>query len=137
MSSEHVKPSAEAMEIAREAVLEHFHYCDAQCSQVGAGSDAALKIDALIATRLTAAESSLAEARARVADLQAALRKWPSLDCPCCGEEGAWAKYFEDGQPTTCGCGGTVVADGEGAHITIDDSDEECPKCGAEDSQRG
>ena len=76
------------------------------------------------AVTLRAERDALAK---RVGELEAHIRTWPSLECPCCGEEGAFAKYFEDGQATTCGCGGTVMADGD-AYITIEDT-EECPKC--------
>lgn len=69
------------------------------------------------------------KAEARVKELEALVQKWPSLECPCCGEEGALAMFFEDGQETTCGCGGRVSADGESASISIDDSEDECPKC--------
>ena len=62
------------------------------------------------------------------------LAKWPSLTCPCCGDEAAFATFFEDGQPTTCGCGGTVMADGD-ASIYINTADGICenPECAAKE----
>lgn len=71
---------------------------------------------------LAAAERERDEARTK-------LRKWPSIECPCCGEEAALARYFLDGDPTTCGCGGIVSCDGESCSIIM--PDDECPKCAA------
>ena len=54
-----------------------------------------------------------------------------TLECPCCGNVGAIATYFEDGQETICGCGGTVFADGD-AYIVV----SECGNaaCAADES---
>lgn len=67
-------------------------------------------------------------------EAQERLAKWPSLTCPCCGDEAAFATFFEDGQPTTCGCGGTVMADGD-ASIYINTADGLCenPECAAKE----
>jgi hypothetical protein len=84
-----------------------------------------------------AARTELASMRARLA-AQDNGRAWKALfeklrdslrylECPCCGDEGAFPTLYEDGDPTVCGCGGTIKADGEEAYISIDD--EDCPKC--------
>lgn len=63
-----------------------------------------------------------------LAEAKNALAKYPSpLVCPCCGDEAACPKFYEDGQETTCGCGGTVMADDGYAHISVDQC--ESPKC--------
>ena len=39
-----------------------------------------------------------------------------TLECPCCGEDGAYADaddMFEDGQALVCGCDGHVMVDTE------------------------
>lgn len=39
-----------------------------------------------------------------------------TIDCPCCGNEGAKADaegYFTNGQGLICGCRGSVVCDSE------------------------
>lgn len=50
-----------------------------------------------------------------------------SLECPCCGDDGALADaagFFFDGQPLACGCKGWVSLDAEtDPEITIDDCD--------------
>lgn len=70
--------------------------------------------------------------RAENARLKVRLSEWPSLECPCCGEEAIVATLFADGQETTCGCGGVVSVDPEAdedrAWVRID-IDEDCPKC--------
>lgn len=64
--------------------------------------------------------------RARVAELERELDRWPALDCPCCGKKAARATFFEDGQATSCGCGGRVYADGD-AFIRLDECEsKEC-----------
>ncbi len=73
----------------------------------------------------------LRELRAEIEKLRKFARAIPSLECPCCGEEGAFATGFLDGDPTICGCGGTVMADGEEAHISLPDTDA-CPRCDKE-----
>jgi hypothetical protein len=40
-----------------------------------------------------------------------------TLECPCCGDDGAYADpngQFADGQPLVCGCDG---------HVTVDEDD--------------
>lgn len=72
--------SEEAMVIASAYIL-HDPWCDPEmttkcnCTRPREVGDLASSIDALIATRLTAAESSLAEARARVAELERAVKE--------------------------------------------------------------
>jgi len=63
--------------------------------------------------------------------LRTILKEWPSLECPCCGEEAAMAAYFQEGDETICGCGGIVTVGDpeERAYITL--PDEPCPKCGS------
>ena len=84
-----------------------------------------------LAARAEQSERERDEALARVAELTATLQKIPSLECPCCGEEGAWPTMFADEQPLTCGCPGMVAANENGANIIL--SDEPCPKCGSEE----
>lgn len=83
--------------------------------------------------RLERAERERDEARELIAKLRDGVRY---LECPCCGEEGAFPTMYEDGDPTICGCGGQVSADGEGAYISIH-SEEECPKCSAPSALSG
>jgi hypothetical protein len=54
-----------------------------------------------------------------------------TLECPCCGDEGAVADAegcFTDGQPLTCGCPGMVSVDTESDPF-INNGDEPCAKC--------
>ncbi len=66
---------------------------------------------------------TLLDSAIRFAALKPELRY---LECPCCGDEGAFPMLYEDGQPTICGCGGHVSCGGEGAWINVHD---ECPRC--------
>ena len=54
-----------------------------------------------------------------------------TLECPCCGDEGAVADdrgEFFDGQPLVCGCPGHVTLDGE-SEPWINNGDSPCPRC--------
>jgi hypothetical protein len=54
-----------------------------------------------------------------------------TLECPCCGDDGAVSDasgYFTDGQPLMCGCPGMVSVDSESDPF-INNGDEPCPKC--------
>jgi hypothetical protein len=53
-----------------------------------------------------------------------------TLECPCCGDDGAVADQqglFYDGQPLVCGCPGWVTVDDDCAWIN--NGDEECLQC--------
>lgn len=53
------------------------------------------------------------------------------LECPCCGDVGAWAStegLFMDEQALTCGCPGLVSVDEDG-DVWINNGDEPCKKC--------
>ena len=46
------------------------------------------------------------------------------LECPCCGDEGAYPHedgYYYDGDPLACGCNGSVHADEGEAWINLND----------------
>ncbi len=54
-----------------------------------------------------------------------------SLECPCCGDDGATADdngEFFDGQPLTCGCPGHVNVEEDG-DVWINNGDQPCSKC--------
>jgi hypothetical protein len=54
----------------------------------------------------------------------------PTLECPCCGDDGAVADadgLFHDGQALICGCNGLVSVD-EDDGPWINNLDEPCPK---------
>ena len=66
----------------------------------------------------------------RPPDLDDLLRNLPALtlECPCCGCEGATPDamgWFTDGQPLVCGCAGWVSV-GED-DVWINNGDDECP----------
>jgi len=49
-----------------------------------------------------------------------------TLECPCCGDDGADANeegFFYDGQPLICGCVGHVVVDEDDIWVNA----AECP----------
>lgn len=81
-------------------------------------------------------ESRAAELQGEVERLRAHIQKWPSVSCPCCGDEGAWADRFAEGSPTSCGCGGVVMFDAEEG-VSIELPDGECPKCRASGAGEG
>lgn len=51
-----------------------------------------------------------------------------TLECPCCGDDGAVSANgeFYDGQSLICGCVGSVSVDEDG-EAWINAGDEECP----------
>lgn len=55
-----------------------------------------------------------------------------SLECPCCGDDGAFPNangLYYDEQALVCGCLGLVAVDEDGvAYISINDT-EPCPTC--------
>ena len=60
-----------------------------------------------------------------------------SLECPCCGDDGATANAagdFVDGQPLECGCPGWVSVD-EDDGAWINNGDEPCIQCEREEGQ--
>jgi hypothetical protein len=51
------------------------------------------------------------------------------LECPCCGDDGAYPDKngeFYDGQPLTCGCVGHVCVEEDG-DVWINNGDKPCP----------
>lgn len=64
----------------------------------------------------------------------AAHRAKETLECPCCGDDGAYANAageFADGQALTCGCPGWVTVEEEG-EAWINNGDAPCDRCEAE-----
>ena len=58
-----------------------------------------------------------------------------TLECPCCGDEGASADkdgLFWDEQSLECGCPGHVVVDED--DVWINNGDQPCPRCDKEQS---
>ena len=53
-----------------------------------------------------------------------------TLECPCCGDDGAESPYglFYDGQELICGCPGWVSVDEDG-DVWINNGDDVCPRC--------
>lgn len=51
-----------------------------------------------------------------------------TLECPCCGDDGAVSKdgLFHDGQSLVCGCVGWVSVD-ENGDVWINNGDDQCP----------
>ena len=56
-----------------------------------------------------------------------------TLECPCCGDDGAVSVdgYFSDGQPLTCGCPGWVVVEEDG-DAWVNNGDTPCQQCEGE-----
>lgn len=53
-----------------------------------------------------------------------------TLECPCCGDDGAVSEEgcFYDGQPLICGCPGLVRVEEDG-DVWINNFDQPCPRC--------
>lgn len=59
------------------------------------------------------------------------MRPPETLECPCCGDDGATADAhgeFADGQPLECGCPGWVTIDEDG-EVWINNGDQPCQRC--------
>lgn len=58
-----------------------------------------------------------------------------TLECPCCGDDGAHADadgLFRDGVPLSCGCPGWVCVEEDG-DVWINNGDAACECCGVEE----
>ena len=55
----------------------------------------------------------------------------PTLECPCCGDDGAMADpstgLFTDGEPLRCGCAGWVSVSADDDAVWINNGDDPCP----------
>ena len=80
---------------------------------------------------LDQAEVDLTVAETQRDKAWADLLEIPSVECPCCGDVGAWPTMFHEGDPLVCGCKGHVVIGDDEAYILVDE-DIPCPQCDQE-----